>query len=250
MEGLYNSSDTGKPGVKKMKIIKNEKGIALVMVLVMSAIALAIMAQLIYFVTQGTKISGMEKRYKTALEASIGGADVAGETIGLTSVSGKRGDFNTINDYIVALFDSGTYDTPVTCTPVALGVNPVCDALEEYDPVAPNYIHLETKLNLPTDCWSAACDTSLTIDPGDNTTYDLSFQLGTVPNVYNVYANIVDSTYGNSGAPTGLVKTGVVLSNKGEITVPQISYLYTVEVLSEADANPRERAKTSVLYAY
>jgi hypothetical protein len=47
-----------------MKHLKNEKGIALVMVLVLSLIALAITSALIYLVIQGTKYSGFFKRYE------------------------------------------------------------------------------------------------------------------------------------------------------------------------------------------
>ena len=58
-------------------IFSNERGIALVMVLILSAIALAIMAALIYMITVGTQASGMQKRYRTALEAGKGGADIS-----------------------------------------------------------------------------------------------------------------------------------------------------------------------------
>ena len=85
MEGLYNSCTTQKSEIEmvrqmlEMKNEKlNEKGIALVMVLILSAIALAIMAALVYMLISGTQISGMQKRYRTALEAGVGGADVDG----------------------------------------------------------------------------------------------------------------------------------------------------------------------------
>ena len=62
-------------------VLSNEKGIALVMILILSAIALAIMAGLIYMITAGTQISGMQKRYKTALEAGKGGTDITYQLI-------------------------------------------------------------------------------------------------------------------------------------------------------------------------
>ncbi len=55
--------------------LSSEKGIALVMVLILSAIALAIMTGLVYMITTRTQLSGMEKRYTTALEAGKGGMD-------------------------------------------------------------------------------------------------------------------------------------------------------------------------------
>ena len=57
-----------------MKALRNDRGIALVMVLVLSGIALAIMAGLIYMATSGTQVSGLQKRYKTALEGGLAGA--------------------------------------------------------------------------------------------------------------------------------------------------------------------------------
>jgi hypothetical protein len=103
---------------------------------------------------------------------------------------------------------------------------------------------------MPTACWSG-CDSSLDIDLADNTTYDLSFQLGAAPDpVYNVYVKVVDATYGNAGAGQGLTKRKVVDSDKSDVSVPLISYLYTIEVLAQAALNPSERAFTSALYAY
>jgi hypothetical protein len=47
--------------------LRSEKGIVLVVVLVLSAVALALMTAMIYMITIGTQISGLQKRYKTAL---------------------------------------------------------------------------------------------------------------------------------------------------------------------------------------
>jgi hypothetical protein len=78
--------------------IRNEKGIALVMVLVMSAIALAVMAGLIYMVITGTQISGTQKKYETAKEAGLGGTDITYEFIAL------RGDPATVSALLTELY--------------------------------------------------------------------------------------------------------------------------------------------------
>ncbi len=49
-------------------ILLNNKGIALVMVMILSLISLAIMSGLIYMVTSGTQVSGIEKRYRQRLK--------------------------------------------------------------------------------------------------------------------------------------------------------------------------------------
>ena len=66
--------------------LRNEKGLALVMVLILSLIALTIISTLIFMVTQGTKVSGFYKRYATSLDAGYGGAEIA------TSLIYNRGE--------------------------------------------------------------------------------------------------------------------------------------------------------------
>lgn len=198
-----------------MKVFFNERGIALVTVLVLSAISLAIMAGLIYLITVGTQIGGIEKRYKTALEAGIGGVDVTIDVIA------KRGN--------------NPFDTTVSSLLNFTRVNPSC---------------LIDKMNRATANWSNCPDInkarSISINPSDNLTYDISFDLGS----YRVYAKVVDTVEGNSGGDEGLIKGGVVESNPGEVAVMSIPYLYTVEILSQRIENPSERAKISVLYQY
>jgi len=199
--------------------IFNEKGIALLMVLVLSAISLTIMAGLIYMITSGTQISGVQKRYKTALEAGTAGIGVTYQFIG------RRGDPDIPN---IAFSFSTAFST-------------ACRA---------------NKLNNPTFIsntynWTACANqdqaTSMTIDPGTPSTFDMSFVLGT----YTTYAKIVDTVEGNTGGDEeGLLKHGVVSAGSGEITVMSIPYLYTVEVQSENTTNSAEKAKLSVLYQY
>ena len=53
-----------------------ERGVALILVLVLSAIGLIVMTTVLYVITMGTQISGSEKRYRTAHEAALGCIDV------------------------------------------------------------------------------------------------------------------------------------------------------------------------------
>lgn len=210
MEGIYTDCKTEQPELK-MKTINNENGIALVMVLILSTIALAIMAGMIYMVTQGTIISGVEKRYTTALEAGKAGVDVMYQLIG------ARGDPNI--PYI---------NLTITATTACLS-----DKLNE--------------TTSPTN-WSNCSDfndaSSLTINPADVDTYDMTFTVGS----YTVYSKIANTTMGNSGTDTELIKGST--QYQGEIQVQSIPFLYTLEVHSENPANPSERAKFSVLYQY
>lgn len=199
------------------KAYQDEKGIALVMVLILSAISLAIMAALVFMLTASTQMSGVQKRYKTALEAGKGGADVAFQLIatrGTLDVS----TFSSLNLTIPAVNVGGT-----NC--------------------------MIAKLNKPTTAWPAECNSSSTIDPANSATYDMYFDLGTIP-TFRVYGKIVDTVEGNSGADIGLQKAGVVSSNSGEVTAMSMPYLYTIEVDTMNRDNPSERARYSILYQY
>ncbi len=58
-----------------------ESGIALVVVMLLAAVALAISGGLMYMLARAGYLSGMQKQYKTALEAGVGGTDVAFQVI-------------------------------------------------------------------------------------------------------------------------------------------------------------------------
>jgi len=193
--------------------IHNEKGIALVMVLVLSTIALLIMAGLIYMLTIGTQVSGLQKRYKTAHESGMGGADVMYQLIA------ARGNPNIpLTNFLITASNVGGVDC------------------------------LTPKLNQPTSSWPVACSNSMTIDPNTQSTYDMQFDLGAGP-TYRVFAKIVNTVEGNSGGDEGLLRYGVV-SSTGDITVMSMPYLYTIEIDAENQGNPSERAKLSILYQY
>jgi len=197
-----------------MKLLRNEKGITLVIVLILSLVALATISSLIFMIITGTQLSGLQKRYKTSLEAGMGGADVTYQVIS------ARGDPNI-----------GLINFSIPAENVG-GVN--C---------------LSSKLNNSTSAWNAACDNTLTINPDNINTYDVTFELGMNP-TWDIYTKIVDTVEGNSGADLGLVKTGVVSAGTGEVPVVSMPYLYTLEAYSENQNDPSERAQLSILYQY
>ena len=220
----------------------DEKGIALVMVLVLAAIALVIMAGLLYLITSSTQISGMQKKLKTALEAGFGGADVTYQFISLrgdpTDTASLKSLLASINPEIMTPDGSGTGD----CTGT--------------DMSGTTYHGLAAKLMTPTfnpngtPNWSADCDSSSSIIPGTATSYDMRYELTGSPTNYTVYAKIVDTVEGNSPADIGLGGEGVVTAGSGVVTVMKMPYLYTIEMDAQSTTNPSERAKLSILYQY
>ena len=64
-----------------MKLLCNQKGIALVTSLMLTLISLTLVMFLMYMITSSVKLSGANKRYKTALEASYGGVDIVANEV-------------------------------------------------------------------------------------------------------------------------------------------------------------------------
>ena len=185
-----------------MKILRNEKGFALVFVLILAAIALVMTLGMLFMVSRGSYVSGQQKRYRTAVEAGRGGVE------SMLQLIKNRG---------------------------------VAEGYMQVD----NQAKLDAKLITPTTAW-VGLDNAITIDPATPATYDMRVDLGT----YRVYSKIVDTVEGNSAASDELLKTGVVNTSSGEVVVVGIPYLYTIEVLSQSQANATERSKFSVLYQY
>lgn len=212
----------------------SEKGVVLVVVLVLSAVALAIMTALIYMITAGTQISGLQKRYKTALEAGVGGGDVFYQLIALRAETAAT---NVFTDNLNANNLNSSITTPASCSGLASGAT---------------YSGLAAKLLTPSNSWSGCGDTSSLIDPAVPSTYDMKLDLGTTTK-YTVYAKIVATTAGNSGGDSeggdALMNRGVVAGN-AQVAVTPVPYLYAIEVEAENSANRTERANLSILYQY
>jgi len=218
-------------------IIHSEKGIALVMILILAAISLVIMGGLLYMITSSTQISGMQKRYKSGLEAGIGGAEVAYQFIAL-----RTDDPTPLINLLSSI--NPVITTQTTCSGTDISGTSFTGATGG----------LAAKLMTPTETWTN-CDDTVSIDPNTACTtsscsYDMRFDLGTSPNQYRVYAKIVDTVEGNSAPDYGLGGKGVVVSGSSEVVVVSMPYLYTMEMDAENTSNPSERAKLSILYQY
>ncbi len=203
-----------------------QQGAALVLVLILTVIGLAFTATLLYMVTTGAQMTGGQKRYDTARRCAEAGVDVIRQVIdargdpGVPFPAGMVFSLPSENVGGVDCLDNKLNNTTFQADGVTLNWNPNCDA-------------------------------NININPALVTSYDMSFNCGNAPNaLYNVYAKIVDTVNGNSGPNTGLVKTGVVVTNSGEIAVQNLPYLYTIEVLALNSANGNERARLSVLHQF
>ncbi len=218
-----------------MKILRCEKGIALVTVLVLSLIALAIISTLVYLVIQGTRFSGFFKRYETAREAAYGGSEIVAALIknrGQLSIPGLPLSSSSIDSGGFLSCNCGDPDVAGDNTPNTCLCRKLCD---------------------PTSDWvSAGCNN--TFDPTDNP--DIQFDLPadplnpSNPPIYQVSAKIVDTTKGYTDLSGEDLEgdprvTGSDLTLKG----PPAPYLYRIEINAQDTTKP-ERGRLSILYAY
>jgi len=193
----------------------NERGVALVTVLLLALIGLGITLAALYMVGRGIQISGLFKRYETALEASHGAADFVVKEF----IPNKIGE--------VPLATLGNYGGIV-----AYNIDDAC---------------FTNKLTLPTASWGCS-DTSLDPTNSPDMTLTLAATGGTP---FRVFTKIVDTVPGNTSTSGIMLEgMGVVESGSGIITPQHFPYMYRIEVRGERQTNPDERANLSVLYAY
>jgi len=197
-----------------MKTLRNEKGFALGFVLILSVIGLLMTLAMLVMVSRGGYVSGQQKRFRTAVEAGVGGVQ------SMFQLLDTRGNMSAL--YGLDNNASVTMMLPIQSQRFAV------------------------KINNRTGAWGAGVDNTLVIVPGDRNTYDIEHDVGR----YTVYMKLVDTVEGNSAGSEGLVKSGVVNAGSGEVSVPSIPYLYTIEVLSQNRTNANERSRISILYQY
>jgi len=193
----------------------NEKGIALVMVLILSLISLAIVSALLFMITQGTQLSGSQRFYRTAEEASLGGTEIATEFIM------NRGVAPALPGILTG---TGAGTSSALC--------------------------LTQKLTLSRAAWANCAAADMTLNAATNS--DMRFDLGPY-RVFTKIVDTVEGNSDVAGLVTGggeLGGAGVVAANSGMVSPPHIPYLYRMEVEAAASANARERSRMSVLYAF
>jgi hypothetical protein len=83
-------------------IVDNNRGVALVMALIISVAIMAMVTGMLYVVNQNTKISGSGKRYTTAEEAADGAINVVKDTVNLA----LWGDLDAVNSLFSGACDN------------------------------------------------------------------------------------------------------------------------------------------------
>lgn len=219
-----------------MKILTDNKGIALVTSLMLTLISLTIVMYLFLMVTSGTKISGANKRYRSALEASYGATDIIIKEV-IPSI------FTSIlSNRIMEIPASGFY-------PTALNFNANISSC------------IMDKLTKPPSQWGVGC--SNTSDPKANADFTLQLNAATANDSYTVYTKIVDTVCSDTraypdGKCTGSDLSGYELLDGGQgtaagssgVTPQTMPATYRIEIVGEKTSNPKEKSHLSILYAY
>jgi len=221
-----------------MKIINNNRGIALVTALMLTLISLTIIMYLMLMVTSGIKTSGANKRYRSVLDASYGGTDII------------------IKEVIPKIF---------TTTLSASLTNPSSALSSLLYPSSMSFTAntdscLMDKLTKPPSQWGTGC--SSTSDPKVNTDFTLKLNSSTPAETYTVYTKIVDTLCSDlrsypTGKCTGSDLSGYDSLDDGSGTgggqnfkVKSMPAMYRIEIVAEKTNTPKEKSKLSVLYAY
>lgn len=219
-----------------MKTLRNERGIALMMALILTLVSLAVILAVLYLITQSIQLSASSRRYKSALEASYGGVEAFTREI--------------IPWYI----DAVAQNTVESRLQLQTNLGNLTPAFPAGAPSFASYTCMSKKLTLASSQWGTACGANATtIDPTQSP--DAVFKLKGPPLQpnFNVYAKIVASQPGNSdmsGLSDSLSSGNGVAYGAAGVSPMHIPATYRIQALAQRETNPQEKAKLSVLYAY
>ncbi len=207
--------------------LKN-KGVALVSALIVVSVAAGIFAVIMYYALTGTEISGLQRKYHSSKEASLGAIDVLTKDI-LPQVMGG----STLSTVV------GSLTKPSAVLP-SITVDSSRDTC------------FSKKLSTATSGWpGGTCDTGTDATTNPDVVFNLKGKSNQV-SPYVVSLKIVDTVSGNTDT-SGVVLdlgSGVVDSASSLIQVQHFPFLYTIMTDARQQGSTSERANIEVLYAY
>lgn len=216
-----------------MNTLHNNNGIALVTSLLFTLISLGIVMALLTIVLQGTRLSGANKAYRSATEASYGAVDFIAKDL-IPAIFTDKFDLA----YKEAMLDAINMEFPLEAC-------------------------FNEKITKSTSEWSACTGSPTTpvATESPDITFNLKADLGDAidPAGYLVHAKIVDTRCGGDATQpcTNSDTSGIdyldagggVASASGAVTPQHRPAYYRIEVQSEK-TNTQQKSQLSVLYAY
>ncbi len=227
----------------RQNIINNlniEKGMALIMVLMIVTLSAGLLAVVMYFAMTGGEISGLQRKYQSSKEASLGAADIVTKEIiprALFIGDLTAGGLSTITT---------SFNTILSVVPAIPGVSNKCF-----------YKKLTKSASGSPDSWSTDADcpaetASNRLDPTKNP--DITFNLLSVTGgsrPYRVDVKIIDTSTGNSDLSGIMLEGGGVVNlGGGNVAIRHFPYLYTIASEGKLQNSTTERANLELLYAY
>lgn len=217
-----------------------EKGMALVMVLMIVTLSAGLLAVVMYFAMTGGETSALQRKYQSSKEASLGAADIVTKEIiprALFIGDSTTGGLGTITT---------SFNTILGIVPAVPGVTNKCF-----------YKKLTKTASGSPDSWStdANCPSETVSDRLDPTKNpDITFNLLSVTGgskTYRVDVKIIDTLTGNSDLSGVILEGGgVVNMGGGNIAIRHFPYLYTIASEGKLQNSTTERANLEFLYAY
>lgn len=212
-----------------MKVIRCERGIALITALLFTMLTLVIVLGLLYMVLQNTKIVASQQVYRNAVEASYGGAEVV------------------LKEIIPELMN------PTGPLPADLLASFPSEMNMEFYSKPDGSCFRDKLLRAPSG-WSANCTAGDATNVNPKIMPDLKFELKSPTHgKYVVSSKIVDTDPGAPYLPSppgGPLGGGGVTASGGSGLSSGQHYVYRVEIIGERKDNPAENGQLSVLYEY
>lgn len=201
--------------------IRNNQGIALVTSLMLTLISLVIVMALLYTVTEGIKMSGQNKSYRTAVEASYGGAEIM---------------VKDILPIMMQFYQNAGFKSEMESAFSKVELK-----------VLSEEACLQSKLVSSTDQWLTGC--SKESDPKKSPDIRITLK-ATTGSPFVVTSKIVDTVEGNSDTSGLQLEGSGVAESSSLITPKSIPYIYRIEVQGERETGSSSQANLEVLYAY
>jgi hypothetical protein len=207
-----------------MKYLTDNRGVALVVAMLMVFVSLAIIVGVLMMITQGVKVSSLTRQYETARAASYGAAEFSALEIMRREIDDAAGGLSTGT----AWNRSGTYGGLVTHVTSEQCFN--------------------AKLTTSTIQWPVGCNNTLitNLDTSHDYTVTLAGAQSKAP--FTVFVKLVDTRQGNTSLSTVAIEPDG--GNPALSEQQHVPFIYRIEFLSQRTNNPDERAVLSSVFTW
>lgn len=217
-----------------MNIRRDKTGVALMLVLMIVVISAGLLSAIMYYVLSGSEISGLQRKYETSKEASLGAIDIFTKELIPKVMQQPASGLSAV----AAALSQGT----------GIVNSVAADATQN-----PCFLSkLTTSPLQATGTWANCSADDVNADP--TVRPDITFKLRSASGSglpFEVKTKIIDTIAGNSNiSGISLTGAGVVESGFGTISTRHFPYFYTIEVEGKLENSTTERASFEILYAY